>query len=235
VYAYGYNPRSKLNNECMGDTGGMIVVTQAAGGDGFNGNEFTYGEGITSGGKTATVFNWSVESNILGGTFGAVREFGGTGMTGYLRLMNFEGGLTFSDGDTIHGAIQGYTGSINRSRQGNGTVLESGSLIHSSAGASASSLGGSSSTNDSPFAHTPEVMGTEYGRNYWVIYNHPNKRVSQSDILAGATFGSIDILTMNAEKGGVREFTLGGTVSVSVSLNHPYVALSGSTAGNTGN
>jgi len=234
LYPYGYNPRSELTDHCMGDTGGLIVVTSNTAA-GFNGTEFSYEEGVTSsGGKTAEVFNWSVIPNILGGTFGAPREFGGTGMTGYLRLMNFSGGLTFSDGDTIHGSAEGYTASIYRTRRGNGTVSESGSLIHSNSGASASSLGGSSSTNDSPYEHTPEILGSEYGRNHWVIYNHPNLRIG-GEIPDGATFGSIDILTMNSEAGGVREFTLGGSVSVAVSLNHPYVALSGSTAGNTGN
>jgi hypothetical protein len=235
LYPYGYNPRSELTDHCMGDTGGLIVVTQASGGTGFDGTEFSYEEGVTSsGGKTAEVFNWSVIPNILGGTFGAPREFGGTGMTGYLRLMNFTGGLTFSDGDTVHGSAQGYTGSISRTRRGNGTVSESGTLVHSNSGASDYSLGGSSGGNNSPIGHTPDILGSAYGRNHWVIYNHPNKRIG-GGIPDGATFGSIDILTMNSEEGGVREFTLGGSVSISQSLNYPYVALSGSTAGNTGN
>ncbi|MBC8443049.1 MAG: hypothetical protein H8D80_02530 [Proteobacteria bacterium] len=237
LYAYGYNPRSELPNHCMGDTGGLIVIIQSDGGTGFDGNEFSYAEGVTSsGGRTAEVFNWSVIPNILGGTFGGPREFGGTGMTGYLRLMNFEDGLIFSDNDIIHGSTSGYTGSIDRTRQGNGVVSEYGALVHSNSGATAYSLGGSSSTNDSPWQHTAENMNhmSAYGRDYWVIYNHPNLRVG-GGIPDGATLGSIDILTMNYEEGGVREFTLGGSVSISQSLNYPYVALSGSTSGNIGN
>ena len=231
LYHHGYNPRSELADNCMGDTGGMIVVTQASGGTGFDGTEFSYGEGVTSSsGKTASVFNWSIIPNTIGGLLGAPREFGGTGMTGYLRLMNFTGGLTFSDGDTIFGT-SGYTGTIDRTRQGNGTVNEDLLVVHSSAGASAYSLGGSNSTDDTPWYHTAESgqLPSGYGRNYWVIYNHPNGR---AEVDSGATYGSLDILTLNSEEGGLREFTLGGSVSSTAPLNHPYVAISGSTSGN---
>ena len=225
LYQHGYNPRSELTDHNFGDTGGLVVIT-TTGTTGFSGGEFNYGEGVTtSAGKTAQVFNFSVIPNgVCGSSYqlGDIREFGGTGLTGYLRLMNFESGTVFAAGETVHGSTSGFTGTIDRVAQGNGTVLETGSLVHSNAGASASSLGGSSSTNDSPFYHTTSSLSPEFGRDFWVIYNHPNLR---KEITDGATLGVIDIITMNNEEGAVREFTLGGQSTISQSINFPYVGL----------
>ena len=212
----------------------MIVVT-TTGTTGFSGREFSYGEGITSSsGRTAQVFNFSVIPNgVCGasGQSGDLREFGGTGLTGYIRLMNFTSGLTFAAGETVHGSTSGFTASIDRVAEGNGTVLETGDTIHSTAGASAFSLGGVSAGStgsgyDTPYYQTAESMGTEFGKSFWVIYNHPNLR---PEISSGATLGVIDIVTMNNEEGAVREFTLGGQSTVSQSINYPYVGLAGST------
>ena len=218
----------------MGDTGGLVVIT-TTGTTGFSGDEFVFGEGITtSGGKTAEVFNFSVIPNGICGASGQpgdLREFGGTGLTGYLRLMNFENGTTFASGETVHGSNLGFTGTINRVAQGNGTVRELGILVHSNAGASAFSLGGVSAGStgqgyDSPFYHNVASLGAEFGKGFWVIYNHPNLRAEITD---GATLGVIDIITMNNEEGAVREFTLGGQSTISQSINYPYVGLAGST------
>ena len=104
-------------------------------------------------------------------------------------------------------------------------------MVHSSAGASAFSLGGVSAGStgtgyDSPYYQTASSMGAEFGRDFWVIYNHPNLRAEITD---GVTLGSIDIRTMNSEEGAVREFTLGGQSTISQSINYPYVGLAGST------
>ena len=239
LYQHGYNPTSELDFHCLGDTGGLVVLTTA--GTGFDGSEFVHGEGVTtSGGKTAEVFNWSVIPSALTGPSGAaellpgdVREFGGTGLTGYLRLMNFESGTTFAVGETVFGGISGYTGAIDRVSTGNGTVLETGVVVHSSAGASAFSLGGVSagqtgSGYDSPYYHSiaEGTIPLANRRDFWVIYNHPNRR---TEITGTASIGSIDIVTFNNEEGSVREFTLGGQNTIAQSINYPYVASSGST------
>ena len=241
MYVHGYVPGSTLASHCHGETGGLVVLTTAATA-GFTGHEFIYGEQVVCNGKTAQVFNWDVVGSLgTAGDAGSIREragvqgisgeeyiFGATGATGYLRLMNLVSGNTFASGEVLTGGSGGITGTVNRVAFGNGTVLENGNEVHSIAGASINALGGSNSTNDSPIYHTAAYLGS-YGRDFWVIYNHPNQRES-GNLPAGITFGSIDIMTFNQEEGAVREFSLGGVNTVSQSLNFPYV---GATSGYT--
>jgi len=148
-YENGYDPRLTNTNHCYGDTGGMIVITNE---NGYTGPEFVPGDLVhVGGGKTATVFNFNVVSQLnigagnqifnyrqgnyviddwFGGASGAgdtayawLEYVGEEGNTGVLRLMDFTGN-TFASGETIEHAVTGVTGSIDRVARGNGTASE---------------------------------------------------------------------------------------------------------------